>query len=136
MASSRPPFQANVDSCSYEIDLPAPADPTPDAATLCAEILAFVASLSSGYIWHKQPFQLQPAPQTQQQRGVRLAGKTEVTDAVDDEWFLVWLLRNVTENWHDAVVAVEDDDGEFLLIEAADELPTWLTPQNAANRVR
>ncbi|GJN87800.1 hypothetical protein Rhopal_000755-T1 [Rhodotorula paludigena] len=135
MASSRPPFQANVDSCSYEVDLPAPPDSAPDAAALCAEILAFVGSLSSGYIWHKQPFQLQPAPKTQQQRGVRLAGKTEVTDAVDDEWFLVWLLRKVTENWHDAVVAVEDGDGEFLLIEAADELPTWLTPQNAANRV-
>lgn len=30
---------------------------------------------------------------------------------------------------------VEDNDGEFLLIEAADFLPKWLGPDNSANRV-
>ena len=28
-----------------------------------------------------------------------------------------------------------DADGEFLLIEAADALPDWVTPENATNRV-
>lgn len=35
----------------------------------------------------------------------------------------------------DLVVTVEDSDGQFLLIEAADSLPKWLTPESAVNRV-
>jgi len=30
---------------------------------------------------------------------------------------------------------VDDNDGEFLLIEAADFLPKWLSPENSENRV-
>jgi len=29
----------------------------------------------------------------------------------------------------------QDNDGEFLLIEAADFLPKWVTPESAENRV-
>lgn len=32
--------------------------------------------------------------------------------------------------------SVNDSDGEFLLIEAADFLPKWVNPSNAVNRVR
>ena len=32
--------------------------------------------------------------------------------------------------------SVFDSDGEFLLIEAAEELPSWVTPTNAENRAR
>ena len=31
--------------------------------------------------------------------------------------------------------SIYDADGEFLLIEAADVLPAWVTPENATNRV-
>ena len=31
---------------------------------------------------------------------------------------------------------VQDNDGEFLLIEAADQIPAWLDPENSDNRVR
>lgn len=58
-----------------------------------------------------------------------------MTDAVDDEWLLVWLLVQLSLKVEDAVVGVSDEDGEFLLIEGADELPRWLTPDNAVNRV-
>ena len=34
-----------------------------------------------------------------------------------------------------AVGSVHDSDGEFLLIEAADQLPKWLNPDTAENRV-
>ncbi|BGP22074.1 SGT1 family protein [Rhodotorula toruloides] len=138
--AARPPHEAQTDSCSYQIDFPGPHDDAQVLTDHCAQILSFIASLSKGYIWHKQPFQLGVSPlsfaaptgKTQHQW---LTGKTDVTDAVDDEWFIVWLLKQVTEKWRDAAVAVEDDDGEFLLIEAADVLPSWVTPQNAANRV-
>ncbi|KAJ8296593.1 Protein ecdysoneless [Rhodotorula toruloides] len=138
--AARPPHEAQTDSCLYQIDFPGPHDDAQALTDLCAQVLAFIASLSTGYIWHRQPFQLgvsplsftAPAGQKQHQW---LTGKTDVTDAVDDEWFVVWLLKQVTEKWRDAAVAVEDDDGEFLLIEAADVLPSWVTPQNAAHRV-
>ncbi|GAA5900978.1 hypothetical protein JCM5296_004944 [Sporobolomyces johnsonii] len=136
----RPPQQSNTDTCTYQIDFPPPSD-SPSALTdLCAQILAFVSSSAATYIWHKQPFSLALSPLSftappSQHQHQWLQGKTDVTDAVDDEWFIVWLLRQVTERWTDAVVAVEDDDGEFLLIEAADVLPNWVTPQNAANRL-
>lgn len=32
--------------------------------------------------------------------------------------------------------SVYDSDGEFLLIEAADALPSWVQPTNSENRVR
>lgn len=34
-----------------------------------------------------------------------------------------------------SVCRVEDNDGEFLLIEAADHLPKWLNPDSSENRV-
>jgi len=32
--------------------------------------------------------------------------------------------------------SVLDSDGEFLLIEAAEALPSWVKPSNSENRVR
>ncbi|BGP13187.1 hypothetical protein JCM10213_000233 [Rhodosporidiobolus nylandii] len=134
--TSRLPAQSNTDACSYSIHLP----PSTDTAAALPQLLTFAASLAQDYIWHNQPFSLQLSPlsfsasagQTQHRH---LEGKTDVTDAVDDEWYIVWLLKRITDEWQDAVVQVDDDDGEFLLIEAADELPNWVTPQNAQNRV-
>jgi hypothetical protein len=31
--------------------------------------------------------------------------------------------------------SIRDTDGEFLLIEAANELPNWVSPENAENRL-
>jgi hypothetical protein len=32
-------------------------------------------------------------------------------------------------------LSIRDTDGEFLLIEAANELPSWVSPENAENRL-
>ncbi|GAA5959919.1 hypothetical protein JCM8115_004905 [Rhodotorula mucilaginosa] len=133
--ATRAPHEAQTDSCTYEIDWPAPHDSVAALSDVCAQVLAFIGSLAKDYIWHKQQFQLGLSPEQPAQHHRWLTGTTDVTDAVDDEWFIVWLLRRVTNEWHDAAVQIEDDDGEFLLIEAADALPNWVTPQNAANRV-
>nr|GAT49701.1 predicted protein [Mycena chlorophos] len=57
-----------------------------------------------------------------------------VGDCVDDEWCTVWLLIQISTKWPLAI-SVFDSDGEFLLIEAAEALPHWVTPSNAENRV-
>ena len=35
-----------------------------------------------------------------------------------------------------SLCSVRDSDGEFLLIEAADSLPSWVTPSVVENKVR
>lgn len=64
-----------------------------------------------------------------------LRGRTEYGDSVEDEWVVVWLLRELTRKSSDLWVKVTDNDGEFLLIEASGTLPAWLEPEVAENRV-
>lgn len=64
-----------------------------------------------------------------------MRGRTEYGDSVEDEWVIVWLLRELTMKFEDVYVKVQDNDGEFLLIEAAGTLPEWLEPDVAENRV-
>lgn len=125
-----------VSTCTYAVHLRESS--LAAIQTLSAEILTHIQSLAAGYIWHKQAFNLQPAPLASTaaaQTSYCLKGSVNCTDCVDDEWFTVHLLCEITRRWPDAVVSVEDEDGEFMLIEAAEVLPKWVTPGNAANRV-
>lgn len=45
------------------------------------------------------------------------------------------LLYEITRKIPNLIVRVEDSDGEFMLIEAADHLPGWATPEKCANKV-
>lgn len=65
-----------------------------------------------------------------------LCGRTEYGDSVEDEWVIVWLLRELTKKFPDLWVKLGDNDGEFLLIEAAGSLPAWLESEVADNRVQ
>jgi hypothetical protein len=64
-----------------------------------------------------------------------LRGRTEYGDSVEDEWVVVWLLRELSKTFKDLWIKIVDSDGEFLLIEAAGTLPGWLEPEVAENRV-
>ncbi|GAA5932072.1 hypothetical protein JCM3775_004233 [Rhodotorula graminis] len=142
MGPTRPTYESNSDTCRYTVDFPSPHDHGHHLRSLCAHLVAVASSLTEGYIWHnKQPgFTLDTSPVNFHQPATsthhhHLEGSTDVTDAVDDEWLVVWILKHLSLAHTDAVISVDDDDGEFLLIEAADSLPAWVTPQNAANRV-
>ncbi|XP_020777037.1 protein ecdysoneless homolog [Boleophthalmus pectinirostris] len=103
-------------------------------ANLIKEILGKFATLLARYIWHHQPFNLKLYPE----KGdipAHLGGSTQFTDNVEDEWFIVYLLQQITEAFPELAARVEDNDGEFLLIEAADYLPKWLNPDTSENRV-
>jgi hypothetical protein len=86
----------------------------------------------------------------------KLEGRMRVGDSINDEWCLVWLWRELTKTldialryvrycvslsayifsmWTDHPNSIFDSDGEFLLIEAAESLPAWVSPSNAENRV-
>ncbi|KAM4636429.1 protein ecdysoneless homolog [Discoglossus pictus] len=98
------------------------------------QILARFANLLAPYIWQNQPFNLRykskkgDAPDN-------IGGVTHFGDNIEDEWFIVFLIQQITKAFPDLAARVEDNDGEFLLIEAADFLPRWLKPENSSNRV-
>ncbi|NWV89231.1 ECD protein, partial [Machaerirhynchus nigripectus] len=101
----------------------------------CAEVvLVRFAPLLASYVWQRQPFRLRYV----RRRGetpAHLGGTTLFGDNVEDEWFIVYLVREITREFPGLAARIDDNDGEFLLIEAADFLPKWLNPENSENRV-
>ncbi|KAF9575770.1 hypothetical protein EC968_001557 [Mortierella alpina] len=100
-------------------------------------ISSIVADLTKGYIWHKDAFYLriEGAHGTYPAIQPYLQGETRFGDSLDDEWMVVFLLREITKRIAGSVARVQDNDGEFLLIEAADFIPSWLDPDSSDNRV-
>ncbi|KAL1481054.1 hypothetical protein MTO96_050510 [Rhipicephalus appendiculatus] len=91
--------------------------------------------LITSYIWQDEQFNLCVVDAQRDGVPPHLEGSTYFGDNVEDEWFVVYLLYELTKDDKDLVVKVEDTDGEFLLIEAADHLPKWLNPETSENRV-
>ncbi|NXW98390.1 ECD protein, partial [Larus smithsonianus] len=101
----------------------------------CAEaIVVRLAPLLSAYIWQRQPFRLRCVP-ARGDTPAHIGGTTLFGDNVEDEWFIVYLVREITREFPGLAARIDDNDGEFLLIEAADFLPKWLNPENSDNRV-
>ncbi|XP_004473881.2 protein ecdysoneless homolog [Dasypus novemcinctus] len=86
------------------------------------------------YIWQNQPFNLKYKP-GKGSVPAHMFGTTKFGDNIEDEWFIVYIIKQITKEFPDVVARIEDNDGEFLLIEAADFLPKWLDPDSSANRV-
>ncbi|KAI4262993.1 MAG: hypothetical protein L6R42_001842 [Xanthoria sp. 1 TBL-2021] len=95
------------------------------ATTLCKDLL-------KDFIWQREGFCLE----LKQQDGLSfLHGRTNFGDSIEDEWLVVYLLRELSKKFPQSWIRVVDSDGEFLLVEAADALPKWLNPEVADNRV-
>ncbi|KAM5237085.1 LOW QUALITY PROTEIN: protein ecdysoneless homolog [Ctenodactylus gundi] len=97
-------------------------------------IMTQFATVLAPYIWQNQPFNLKYKPG---KGGVpaHMYGMTKFGDNIEDEWFIVYIIKQITKEFPELVARIEDNDGEFLLIEAADFLPKWLDPDNSASRV-
>ncbi|KAL2769829.1 protein ecdysoneless-like protein isoform 3 [Daubentonia madagascariensis] len=97
-------------------------------------IMTQFAPMLAPYIWQNQPFNLKYKPG---KGGVpaHVFGMTKFGDNIEDEWFIVYIIKQITKELPELVARIEDNDGEFLLIEAADFLPKWLDPDNSTNRV-
>ncbi|KAI8512137.1 hypothetical protein Bbelb_087760 [Branchiostoma belcheri] len=98
------------------------------------KILAQLSPVLVDYIWQKEPFKLR-AVQAKGDHPPHLHGRTHFGDNIEDEWFIVHLLLQITASFPDYIARVQDNDGQFLLIEAAEHLPRWLTPDTSHNRV-
>ncbi|KAJ3237244.1 hypothetical protein HDU78_004201 [Chytriomyces hyalinus] len=125
----------STDKVSYRIHA-APGTSMEGMVDLLALVRAYVAETVQDHIWHKDSFNL--AVELRGNGGVQdpfLHGNCRFGDCIDDEWLVVFLLREITRRFDGLVASVTDDDGQFLLIEAADHLPQWLNPSNSANRI-
>lgn len=77
---------------------------SPDARARLVEVKReaeeLAAAWSRGYIWQREGFSLalveKPAEKTW-----CLQGRTEYGDSVDDEWFIVWMLRELSKGLTD-----------------------------------
>ncbi|KAK1930764.1 Protein ecdysoneless [Phytophthora citrophthora] len=95
--------------------------------------LAFATQQTQGFLWHRHRFHLQ-ARTTDTGRYI-LSGWTSVGDAIMDEWVVAKLVFDITKEFPGVVGRIVDSDGEFLLIESAEALPDWVTPEDSDRRV-
>ncbi|KAH9853055.1 SGT1 protein-domain-containing protein [Lenzites betulinus] len=131
---NRPPT-ISEDTLEYTLYLPEGQTDRVSATALATLLTEYTQNVLPEHLWHRDSFELKVAPDPDGENDVWvLEGRMRVGDCIDDEWCAVWLLREISRNW-DIVVSVWDSDGDFLLIEAADDLPSWVNPSNAENRV-
>lgn len=88
--------------------------------------------LLKDFIWQREDFKL--TLEREEGRSF-LRGRTNYGDSVEDEWLIVYILRELSKQYPKIWVRVTDTDGQFLLIEAANALPRWLNPEIADFRV-
>jgi len=117
-----------------------------DLRTQLQEIELFskslVKHLLKDHIWQKESFALllQQNNVSGQKDSILplkwfLQGRTTFGDSISDEWLVVYILKEISLKFKHVWVRVTDNDGEFLLVEAAKSLPSWLEPEIAENRV-
>lgn len=123
--------------------------PIPEEIKNSEEVSSYLKALSiryldslreytKNYIWHRQSFSLKvKLAQTVKIEDIpaHIYGKVHFGDNIEDEWFVVFLLVELSKKYHGLLINVVDTDGEFLLIEAALHLPKWLNPETSHNRV-
>ncbi|KAI1135420.1 SGT1-domain-containing protein [Hypoxylon sp. FL0543] len=105
--------------------------PLSELENIRKEAIKLSDSIAEGYIWQRDSFQLRLE---RDQDLVYLHGITDYGDSVEDEWLIVYILRELTRPFPALWVRISDSDGEFLLVEAANVLPKWLSPEIDSNR--
>ncbi|PIA56186.1 hypothetical protein AQUCO_00700500v1 [Aquilegia coerulea] len=119
-------------------------NPNTSLQSLHLQIHEIISPYISDYIWQHEPFTLSLSSNpncicTSSSNSTiqipHLHGKTRYGDNLEDEWFVVFLLFEISRKIPELSIRVWDTDGEFLLIEAAFSLPKWINPENSLNRV-
>jgi hypothetical protein len=152
-------FRIFTFSSSFSSSSSSPSTSTSSSAdTAISEITAHVICLRKkiaerlkreygDYIWDLHPPQVYVALPDQWNTPTGMAensakgipyilGSLDFRDSIDDEWYLVHLLLDVISTTHpDCFISIQDNDGDILLIEAAEFLPDWLDSENSSHRV-
>uniref|UniRef100_A0A182WL77 Uncharacterized protein n=1 Tax=Anopheles minimus TaxID=112268 RepID=A0A182WL77_9DIPT len=118
---------------------------------LLQEVNRLAETFCQRYIWHRDAFRVVPRLLNDSRMLIEAAtgengtasatlpshlyGISHIGDNIQDEWFIVALLFHLTERIPGLVARVVDADGEFLLIEAAEQLPSWANPESCEGKV-
>jgi hypothetical protein len=93
-------------------------------------ICTYLEEYTRGYIWHCEAPCLYVSASPP-----HICGSLRFGDNVEDEWFTTHFLWELSRTYPYLSLSMIDGDGEYLLIEAADQLPDWLGPSNCLNRI-
>lgn len=100
---NRPPSVAE-DTVAYELYPAATiASEKQAVAALATVIREWVDAQLPVHIWHRDAFELKVVQNPYASEQWMLEGRMRVGDCVDDEWLVVWLLREASRHW-DVVV--------------------------------
>lgn len=94
-------------------------------------ILNFLSSYINSYLWEVDSFTLEVNINNELKC---LVGMITYGDSLEDEWYVIYLLLILSKQFSELNIKVLDNDGQFLLIEACDYLPSWVEPENSENR--
>jgi hypothetical protein len=132
--------EANIDYCSYFIYCDNIDNIlSRDVIDIYDSITSFISEKIKDYIWHKDKFNLQIIIPSNDNNGkvspIYFHGLVKYGDNIEDEWYIVYILIEISKRFTNLSIKIVDAEGEFLLIEAADFLPKWIGPENSENRV-
>ena len=99
---NRPPA-ISEDTLQYYLYPPSGSSDKASVTAFAACIDSFLDALTAGMIWHRDAFQLKFASDPDTSDGYLLEGRMRVGDCVDDEWCVVWLLKEVSAKWDFAI---------------------------------
>lgn len=94
---NRPPA-ISEDTVQYVLYPPKEQSDKASATTLAVLMQDYVDALLPDMQWHKDAFQLKVVPHPLGKSYV-LEGRMRVGDSIDDEWCVVWLLREISSKW-------------------------------------
>ncbi|KAJ8958175.1 hypothetical protein NQ318_006114 [Aromia moschata] len=137
------------DFVEYHLYPPIETSDEKEQETILSSILSkankIVQKYTENYLWHKDEFKLicrtsiynylSHIDGKKENLPPHLYGVSHYGDNIEDEWFMVFILQQLTKEIPGLIARVYDVDGEFLLIEAADYLPGWANPETCENRV-
>lgn len=100
---------------------------------LRTRIMTFLREDIDQYLWNHSKLELW----VMQKAGFpcHLKGIVFYGNNVEDEWYTVYLMQKLSVAMESLAISVEDNDGQFMLIEAADHLEPWLSPATAQHRI-
>lgn len=107
------------------------------------ELNKTIKQLSVNYIWNNQVFTLNKPKYLSKFNATTslyvIEGICDYGDNIDDEWFIVYLMIELTKSHENKLfVKLIDSDGDFILIHLANILPKWASNANVnlmSNRV-
>src|ERR1700737_1767420 len=124
------PSNGGGDTLEYAVY---PVDPSTNLSNILHYTLDLVTTLTDNYIWNHDPFTLTLDTSGHALRGALDLGS--VSGVMLDEWIIVYIFWQDSKRFDNVVINIQDSDGEFMLIESALHIPTWLKPETAENRV-